>query len=125
MKIWAIGRGGCLFFVDVGKKKIDKLRHGGEDLGYFRGTERIIARGDTLLKAGDKAIVVTKAFEDTQTYLVEKTVKQGGKRAGHAIRDYSGDGLVLLVKRGDKEIIPSGDTVLQAGDTLVILKSRQ
>lgn len=90
----------------------------------IRGTERIVARGDTSLMAGDKAIVVTKAFEDTQTYLVERTVKPGGKRAGHALRDYSGDGLVLLVRRGDREIIPSGDTVLEAGDVLVILKER-
>lgn len=90
----------------------------------IRGTERIVARGDTSLMAGDRAIVVTKAFEDTQTYLVERTVKPGGKRAGHALRDYSGDGLVLLVRRGDREIIPSGDTVLEAGDVLVILKER-
>lgn len=90
----------------------------------IRGTERIVARGDTCLMAGDKAIVVTKAFEDTQTYLIEKTVKPGGKRAGHTLRDYSGDGLVLLVKRGDREIIPGGDTILEAGDVLVILKAR-
>ena len=88
----------------------------------IRGTERIVARGDTRLMADDKAIVVTKAFEDTQTYLVEKTVKPGGKRAGHTLRDYSGDGLVLLVKRGNQEIIPSGSTVLEAGDVIVILR---
>ena len=90
----------------------------------IRDTERIIVHGDTLLQAGDKAIVVTKTFEDTQTYLVEKTVKPGGKRAGHAISEFSGDGLVLLVKRGDQEIIPSGDTVLEAGDVLVLLRTR-
>lgn len=90
----------------------------------IRGAVRIIARGDTLLQAGDKAIVVTKAFEDTQTYLVEKTVKAGGKRAGHAISEFSNDGLVLLVKRGDREIIPNGDTILEVGDVLVILKAK-
>ena len=90
----------------------------------IRGASRIIAWGDTLLQAGDKVIVVTKAFEDTQTYLVEKTVKAGGKRAGHAISEFSDDGLVLLVKRGDWEIIPNGDTILEVGDLLVILKAR-
>lgn len=89
-----------------------------------RGQERIVARGDTLLQAGDKAIVVTKAFEDTETYLVEKTIKPGGKRAGRPICEFSGEGLVLLVKRGDREIIPSGSTVLEAGDLLVLLKDR-
>ena len=87
----------------------------------IRGTERIVARGDTLLQAGDKAILVSKAFEDTQTSLIEKTVKPGGKNSGRSIREYSGDGLILLVKRGDEEFIPSGDTVLEGGDVLVIL----
>ena len=67
---------------------------------------------------------MTKAFEDTETYLVEKTMKAGGKRAGHAISEFAGEGLVLLVKREDREIIPSGSTVLQGGDVLVILKAR-
>lgn len=89
-----------------------------------RGKERIIARGDTILLPGDRVILVTKAFEDTQTFLIEKTVKPGGKRAGHAIREFDSEGLVLLVLRGDKEIIPHGDTVLEAGDVLVILRNR-
>ena len=90
----------------------------------LRGTERITARGDTVLQAGDRAILVTKTFEDTQTFLVEKRVKPGGKRAGHAIREFESEGLVLLVVRGSKEIIPRGDTVLEAGDILVILGIR-
>ena len=48
-------------------------------------------------------------------------VKPGGKNSGRSIREYSGDGLILLVKRGDEEFIPSGDTVLEGGDVLVIL----
>ncbi len=87
----------------------------------LRNGERLVPRGDTLLMAGDKVIMVTKTFEDTETYLVEKTVKKGGKRDGHTISDISGDGLVLLVRRGDQQIIPSGDTRLHAGDNLVIL----
>ena len=74
----------------------------------IRGAERIVARGDTLLLAGDKVIVVTKAFEDTLTYLVEKTVKPGGKRAGHAISEVSDDGLVLLVCAATGRSSPAG-----------------
>ena len=51
-------------------------------------------------------------------------IRPGGKRAGHPISEFSGEGLVLLVKRGDREIIPGGSTVLEAGDQLVILKDR-
>jgi cell volume regulation protein A len=90
----------------------------------IRGQERIIARGDTKLCPGDKAIVVTKTYVDTDTYLMEKTIKPGSKREGHTIGEFSDEGLVLLVRRGDKEIIPNGSTVLQAGDNLVILKAK-
>lgn len=90
----------------------------------IRKGERIIARGDTTLHAGDKAIVVTKSYDDTETYLIEKTVKPNGKRAGHAIKEFTSEGLVLLVRRGTKEIIPHGDTVLREGDSLVILKAK-
>ena len=90
----------------------------------LRSGERIIPRGETVLLAGDKVIVVTKTFEDTETYLLEKKVKKGGKRDGRTIGETAGEGLVLLVRRGEEEIIPSGDTLLHAGDLLVILKGK-
>ena len=90
----------------------------------IRGKERITARGDTVLQAGDRVILVTKTYDDTETFLLEKTVKKGGKRDGKAISESNSDGLVLLIQRGEEEIIPHGDTVLLAGDVLVILKSR-
>ena len=91
----------------------------------LRKKERIIAHGDTLLQTGDVAIVVTKAFEDSQTYLIEKTVKKAGRRDGHAIKDVDGPGLVLLVRRGEDSFIPDGDTVLHAGDQLVLLRQNK
>lgn len=90
----------------------------------LRNDGHIMARGDTKLLAGDKVIVISKTYEDTETYLIEKTVKPDGKRAGHAIRDFSSDGLILLVRRGTREFIPHGNTVLHEGDSLVILKTK-
>lgn len=90
----------------------------------LRNGKRLIPRGDTILQAGDRVIVVTKTFEDTETYLVEKTVKKGGKRDGHTIGERSGEGLVLLIRRNGEEIIPSGDTRLLAGDVLIILNAK-
>lgn len=78
----------------------------------LRKGERHIPRGDTILQAGDKVIIVTKTFEDTKTYLVEKTVKKGGKRDGHTIGELSGESLVLLIRRNGEDIIPSGETHL-------------
>ncbi|MGM9787576.1 MAG: TrkA C-terminal domain-containing protein [Candidatus Cryptobacteroides sp.] len=88
----------------------------------LRGEERIIARGDTVLRAGDKAIMVTKTFEDTKTCLLEKKVREGGPWDGLSISDFEPGSLVLLIRRSDQEIIPKGDTILKAGDKLVILK---
>ena len=90
----------------------------------LRKGERLIPRGDTILQAGDKVIVVTKTFEDTKTYLVEKTVKKGGKRDGHTIGELSGESLVLLIRRNGEDIIPSGETRTLAGDVLVILNAK-
>lgn len=91
----------------------------------LRAGKRLIPRGDTVLQPADKVILVTKTFEDTKTYLVEKKIKQGGKRDGRTIGETLGDGLILLVRRGDTEIIPNGDTRLHAGDRLVILGERK
>lgn len=43
---------------------------------------------------------------------------------GRCIREFDAEGLVLLVLCGDKEIIPHGDTVLEAGDVLVTQESK-
>lgn len=91
----------------------------------LRNKERLIPRGNTILKAGDKVIIVTKSFEDRETYLIEKEVIKGGKRDGHTISDIAEDGLVILVRRDNEEIIPNGKTILQAGDSLIILKAKQ
>lgn len=90
----------------------------------LRSGERIVPRGDTQLQAGDRVIIVTKSFADTRTFLVEKTVRKGGKQDGRPISACALDGLILLVRRDGGEIIPSGDTVLRAGDTLVLLRDQ-
>lgn len=90
----------------------------------IREKERVVPHGDTVLKEGDKVILVTKTFEDTSTYLKEWTVRQGSPHAGRPIREFSGDGLILLVRRGEEEIIPHGSTVLHEGDRLVLLIAR-
>ena len=46
------------------------------------------------------------------------------KRDGRSIGETAGEGLVLLVRRGKEEFIPNGDTVLHAGDGLVLLRTK-
>ena len=89
----------------------------------IRGNERITACGETLLKAGDNVILVTKSYENAELFLMEKTVRKGSPLDGGSIRNCDTGGLILVVIRDNEDIIPRGDTVLQAGDRLVILKT--
>ena len=89
----------------------------------LRGGERLVPHGDTVLHAGDRVILVTKTYADTESFLLEKSVKKS--RAGRPVSELASEGLVLLVRRGDEDIIPSGDTLLQEGDRLVVLKAKK
>ena len=88
----------------------------------LRGKEQIIARGDTVLQPGDKAIIVTKAFEGSDAIFLEKTIKPTSRRIGKKIKEVPGSGIIILIRRGDKNIIPNGNTVLYEGDHLVLLR---
>lgn len=88
----------------------------------LRGDDRIAAHGDTLLLSGDKVILVTKSYGEADISLFEKRVRKGSSLEGRCIRNIDIGGLVLMVIRDKGDIIPSGDTVLLAGDRLVILK---
>ena len=87
----------------------------------IRGGERILPRGNTVLREGDRVIILTRTFDDTETFLIEKRIKPDSRRVGSRISDYPGTGLIVSVQRGDETIIPHGSTVLAAGDKLTIL----
>ena len=85
-----------------------------------RGKERILPRGHTVLMEGDQVITIMKHFEDNHTHLVEKTVKPSSRRVGHKLSEFAGNGLVVMIQRGEESIIPNGDTILYAGDRLIL-----
>lgn len=87
----------------------------------LREEQRIQPNGDTLLLEGDEVITLTRGYADASTSLEEKTIKPDSLRVGQRIADFPGKGLIVLVRRGEENIIPSGDTVLEAGDKIVIL----
>lgn len=90
----------------------------------LRGERRIVPNGHTLLQEGDKVIIVTKSYDDASVYLMEKTVNESTPYSGRPVREFTEKGLILLVQRGDKGIIPNGSTILREGDRLVVLKNR-
>lgn len=87
----------------------------------IRAGERIQPRGNSVIMAGDQLILMARAFADKTTYLKEKTIKPTSRRVGNRIADHPGKGLVVLVRRGEQNIIPNGDTILQAGDRIIFL----
>ena len=87
----------------------------------LRGKERIQPRGHTCILPGDEVITLTKGFDDNMASLYEKTIKKGSRRVGQPISEYPGKGLILMVRRGDENIVASGHTILHEGDRIVIL----
>ena len=72
---------------------------------------------------GDLLVLAARAFEDRENLSLQEIVVEKGHRwVGCALRQIptrSGT-LIVMIKRGSETIIPSGDTILQVGDTLVI-----
>ena len=83
---------------------------------------RVVPRGDTVLEAGDEVIFLSHAVNDIGASLIEKRVKPGSRRAGHSLKEYPGDGIVVMIIRDKETMIPTGDTVLHIGDRLVLYR---
>ncbi len=89
-----------------------------------RGDMRIVPKGSTLLEAGDEIVLCTRSFQGSNTdNLVQHTLSENSKWAGHRVSEYpKKDGtLLVMIQRGDEKIIPNGNTILKAGDILVLL----
>lgn len=91
----------------------------------IRGTEQIVPEGSTTLLAGDRVVICTRAYQDgSAERLVQHPLSENSRWAGHKVSEYpKGNGnLLVLILRGDEKIIPNGNTILENGDVLVLLK---
>jgi len=91
----------------------------------LKDDEQIIPTGDTLLQAGDSVVFCSPSYEDKTTdSLIQHRLSEKSKWAGHMVKEYpnAGHNLLVMIKRGEEKIIPDGNTVLQNGDVLVLLK---
>lgn len=54
---------------------------------------------------------------------LELPVFEGSKLEGHQVRDFKWpeETLLIAIRRGERQVIPHGDTLMRAGDTLIIL----
>lgn len=83
----------------------------------------MIPSGNMVIMEGDRLVLSGPAFHDDRAVcLWEKRLDAGCGWTGKTIAEYSHNPreLVVMIRRGDSPVIPRGDTVLEAGDVLVI-----
>jgi len=88
----------------------------------LRGKEGVVPDGQLVLETGDTAIVATRAYVDSVSAKVRSVHMTGdNKWIGSTISDYSleKDVLTIMVKRGDRCIIPVAHTHIKKGDILL------
>ena len=88
-----------------------------------RGRKLFIPDGSAKLHLGDKLVITAPAFRDNQKIdLRELILPPDHEWCGRALRDIDlpRGTLIVLSKREGAAVIPRGDTVLQASDTVVL-----
>lgn len=88
----------------------------------IRKNKKIVPKGFTQLKAGDTAVLCAPAINDSaEINLTEVNITKESSYCGLMLSELPASGnLVVLIKRGDRVIIPRGRTVFTEGDILVI-----
>ncbi|MBQ8328431.1 MAG: ion transporter [Lachnospiraceae bacterium] len=90
-----------------------------------RGKDSIVPNGDLVLEAGDIVVLGAEPLPGTDNMeLREMTISSKHKWKDQAIRDLdiSRQTFIIMVKRGDRKIVPRGSTVLQEGDSVYMYK---
>lgn len=89
----------------------------------MRGKDRIVPRGSTTILQGDNIILTALSLEeDLGICLTEVKVKKDNVWMGMPLSaiKLEDEKLVIVIKRGNKVIIPNGKTMIKENDVLVI-----
>lgn len=76
--------------------------------------------------AGDEVVFCAKSYDNaTVADIREHPLSKNSSWTGKMIKDYpNNDGShVVMIRRGDEQIIPAGNTILCAGDILYLLNA--
>ena len=113
----------------VGKQvKEVGLPHGAIIAVIQRGKDVIVPRGNVVLQAGDRLLIGAEALkDDTPMNIKEIILEKGHEWNGLAVRDLdiSRKTFLVMVRRSGRTIIPKGDTVLRAGDAVVLYSQKK
>ncbi|MBQ9719801.1 MAG: ion transporter [Oscillospiraceae bacterium] len=100
-----------------------RLPHGVILTAIHRGHEVIVPRGDLALEEHDTIVLGAEPLRDSVPIdLKEVVLLEKSPWNGQYIRDLdiSRQTIIIMVKRGNRTIIPKGSTRLKAGDTLLL-----
>ena len=88
------------------------------------GAHPVLPNGDTVIEEGDLLVMAAPTFEErAEVTLREVTVAPHGRLAGQRLRDVPQGKhpfIVVMLKREGQTIIPDGNTLIYAGDEVVI-----
>ncbi len=87
-----------------------------------RGEETIVPKGGTLIYAQDEIILSVPAYKEKSDIRLQETLLDSDHEwCGKTISELNlpGNVLIAMIKRGEKTIIPNGQTVLKAQDIVV------
>ena len=107
------------------EKRVRELRLPPETLLVFlkRAGKSIIPSGDTMIKAGDVLVLSALAYvEQDDIHLKEIVINAVHPWCDRPISSlkFSKSSLIILIRRGETTLIPDGQTLLRAGDVVVI-----
>jgi cell volume regulation protein A len=91
----------------------------------LREGNKIVPKGTTILKAGDKVILSGGAAEaGEELKFTELRLERGNEEIGKKLKDCElvKGALVMMVRRMDLVIIPKGELVLRQGDVLIVYR---
>lgn len=93
----------------------------------LRGGKQLVPRGGTMLEKGDEVMLCGPALDPNSSLgrLTEIPISALHDWCGKMLRNIPMEEgqLVLMIRRGDRMLIPDGNTVLQNGDLLVMNQS--
>ena len=93
-----------------------------------RNGRTLLPKGSTRVLSQDVLVFGGAPYRDDGTVLLtEEEIGDSHPWAGQSVRDieFPGHGMIAVIRRGTRAVIPSGSTVLQAGDLLILCSAPQ
>ena len=86
----------------------------------IRNGQNIIPNGDTIIEKGDRIVLCGSSFvdKDTRINLYESIVDKTSKYKDKSIRELDRNTLIVMIKRDEVAMIPSGNTTILENDIL-------